>query len=152
MNECLYSQQTDVNSSRKHSDRVETRPPPRAHSIINRDVITPSRYRLSLVTGVQRFHTNHPWLFPPATLHWVNTIHGVSIVFERRAIRFNALDKHGSNGKVHVALKNRWNNAPLLRGHDHLRRFKGAHYHRRSQSAPDNPTNSSAHRVLCTEP
>lgn len=141
--------QTDVNSSRKYSDRewkrnrlsraVATRYYQREiEREGERDVITLSPLRTKRIISLS--------LFPPFTRGEQR-----STVFQlfptRRVIRFNALDKHVDRsgwylaatvdpGKCTFRRKIGRNNAPLPANHDHLRRFKAAHYRQKISIGP----------------
>ena len=137
--------QTDVNSSRKYSDREWKR------NRLSRAVAT-RYYQREIGIEREKERRNHALalsplrtkriislsLFPPFTRGEQR-----STVFQlfptRRVIRFNALDKHVDRsgwylaatvdpGKCTFRRKIGRNNAPLPANHDHLRRFKAAHY------------------------
>lgn len=160
--------QTDVNSSRKHSDRVETKPASLcAHSIINRDVITLSRAYRAYRPGQTIANANHPWLvlFPSCSGEHDPSA-GAFQLFSRRGVLFDSMrwtntrdrsdtGEHGARlvfGKVHVAPAK--NSAAAQRAITTppppiiYHGLNARHHQRRSQSAPIVPANSSGrHRV-----
>lgn len=147
--------QTDVNSSRKYSDREWKRNRLVATRYYQREIERERERRnhalaLSRIAFANDSNRNEISLslslFPPFTRGEQR-----STVFQlfptQRVIRFNALDKHvdrsglvsGRNvdsGKCTFRRKIGLNNAPLPANHDHLRRFKAAHYHQKISIGP----------------
>lgn len=151
--------QTDVNSSRKHSDRVETKPASLcAHSIINRDVITLSRAYRAYRPGQTIANANHPWLvlFPSCSGEHDPSA-GAFQLFSRRGVLFDSMrwtntrdrsDTGRTRGPPRIRESARCTGEKFCRGAtrhyhpattDHLPRFKRTPSPTAISIGPDSP-------------